>query len=138
MFKPLPGLFHLDGIHIQGIDMALGLQPLQHPAGMAPVSQGGVQASLARLYLKELQYLIYHDRDMHTHRGASLLDDLCHGFRVLFRLELLIFFLVTFGMRSLVAHTALVLLAFLFHVFTLLCPFDILFQAPPSTWYPPL
>ena len=53
---------------------ALGLQPLQHPAGMAPVSQGGVQASLARLYLKELQYLIYHDRDMHTHRGTSLLD----------------------------------------------------------------
>ena len=93
---------------------------------MAPVSQGGVQASLARLYLKELQYLIYHDRDMHTHRGASLLDDLCHGFRVLFRLELLIFFLVTFGMRSLVAHTALMLLAFLFHVFPSIFSFKLL------------
>ena len=103
-----PGLFRLDGIDIGGIHVTLTLELLEHTAGMAAITQCGIQADLTGLDLQKLEDLINHDRNVHTGRCLTLLDDLLDLVLVLFGIVFLIFFFKTAGMGALVAHTALV------------------------------
>ena len=117
--QPLAGLFRLNGVHIGGVHVALTLQLLQHPAGMAAVAQGGVIAHLTGLDLEKIQNFVDHNGDVHTGRGLAVLDDLGHIVLILFGVEFFVLFFIVPGVGTLITHAALV---FLFHQDQLLCP----------------
>ena len=116
-FRPVPrrrqpgaGLLHLRGVHVRGVEVALALELLQHPAGVAAVAQGGVVAHLSGTDLKDLQDLIHQDGDVHTGGSLSALDDLLHIGPVLLRVVLLVLLLKGPGMGAFVPGAAPVLL----------------------------
>ena len=99
--------------------MALSLELFQHPPGVTAVAQGGVQTGLPRLDIQKFQNFIHHDGEVHPGGSFAAFDDLFHVVPVLFGVQLFIFLPVVPGVRTFVAHTALVLL---FHGDQLLYP----------------
>ena len=74
---------------------------------MPAVSQSGVQAFLSRLDLKKLQYLLYHDGNVHTYGSTPLTDHLCHCLRIFFRLQFFVFLIIFLWMGAFIADPPL-------------------------------
>ena len=70
----------------------------------------------------EIQYLLYHNRDMHPRWCTPFLDYLCDGIRILLRIMLFIFFLITSRMCTRITHAAFMLFFLIFWVYYLLVP----------------
>mgnify|MGYP001033618117 CR=1 FL=1 len=95
-------------IHVQRVEMALSFQTLQHPLRMTAVAKRSIQPGLPRPDLQEIQDLLHADGDVHPRRSTSLADNLLYGIRILFRLQLLVFFLIISWMCSFVTDTPFV------------------------------
>src|SRR5688572_28643547 len=71
---------------------------------MATVAQCGVESRLARNDLEYVHDFGDTDRPVHSGRSSSLPDHFCHIFRILFRLQLFVFFFESLRVCALVSY----------------------------------
>ena len=112
--KPPAGLFQLDRIDVDGVQMPLPLKLLQHFRGVAAVAEGGVAARLAGPDPEHAENLLHHDGNVRPRRRLPACDHLLYVLPVRLGIQLLVFLLEPAGMGPLVPFPALMLL--LLHV----------------------
>ena len=103
-------LFRLDRLNridVQAVNMPLALQLFEHRTGVTAIAKRGVQTDLSRLNLQEIENFLHHNRNMHTSRSMSFIENVLHVGGVLFGIQLLIFFFKALGVRTGIAYPAL-------------------------------
>ena len=75
---------------------------------MSAIAKRRIQSLHPWLNLQKIQNFLHHDRDVHPRRSPALSDDLLDRIAVLFRVQLLVLFLIRPRMRTGIADTALV------------------------------
>ena len=112
--QPFDRLFRFDRINIESDEPAFSFQLFQHFATVSAIAQRTVQPLLSRSYFQKIQYLLYHNGNMHARRRRTLFDHMCHCIGIFFRIMFFIFFFKLLRIPARVADTALVY--FFFHI----------------------